>query len=477
MTAKRLRKSFAVALALGTILSTSSLPAHAAGQRHADVGAPPAVPAPRAATQPNIILIMADDLGVEGINSYGGEYYTPNIDRMAREGMRFENAHAMPLCTPSRVRIMTGQENHRNYQAFGYLGADQVTFGNVLKQSGYATGIVGKWQLSGNGYDGRVGITPEQAGFDESLLWQLKALDAKGSRYWGPTRSINGRTVITEEGFGPDADNDFALDFIERNKDRPFFLYYPMVLVHDPFVVTPTSLGTTDEKERFGAMIAYMDRQVGALLDRLEALGLDENTVVIFTGDNGTNRRITSTRHGHQVRGGKGTPTANGTWVPLIVRAPGLVPAGTVSKGLFDFTDVLPTLADLGGTRLPSGPVDGVSQLPVLQGQAASVRDSIFMHYAPRWMFDPARFVFDASWKLYGDGRFVSIDPVSGVETELPVDTLDGEAALRYSTFQRVLDEAGDGPLDTDKFPMCVGQASLDPARPAIQAGCEGFGD
>lgn len=130
----------------------------------------------------------------------------------------------------------------------------------------------------------------------------------------------------------------------------------------------------------------------------------------IPNGDNGTNRQITSTRHGHAIKGGKGTSTVNGTHVPLIVRAPGIVPPGTVSAGLFDFTDVLPTLADLADASLPDKPLDGVSQLPVLTGRKATVRDSIFIHYAPRWMLDPARFVFDANWKLYGDGRFVAID-------------------------------------------------------------------
>lgn len=428
------------------------------------------------ARRPNIVLILADDLGIEGINAYGGEYYTPNIDRLARQGVRFDNAHATPLCTPSRTRIMTGQENHRNYEAFGYLAPGQVTFANVLKQAGYATGIVGKWQLSGNGFDGRVGITPEQAGFDESYLWQRRSRDLKGSRYWGPARTLNGRYSVSEEGFGPDADNDFALDFIERNKDRPFFLYYPMVLVHNPFVPTPASLEAQGDKNRWGGMISYMDAKVGQLLDRLKALGLDDNTVVIFAGDNGTNRRITSFRHGYPIPGGKGTPVVNGTHVPLIVRAPHIAPAGKVSEALFDFTDVLPTLAALAKAPLPSIPIDGLNQLPVLTGEASSVRDSIFMHYAPAWLMDPARFVFDARWKLYGDGRFVSINPVSGVETGLAVAVLKGEAAKRYQAFRKILDEMNDGPLDPVKYPMCDGKASLDPARPAIEAGCEGVG-
>lgn len=349
-TKTRSRTQFRAATVAACMLASSLVPL-------APLSAQPAptaesAPAPRAAGRPNIILILADDLGVEGLNSYGGEYHTPNLDRLASEGVRFENAHATPLCTTSRTRIMTGQENHRNYEAFAYLAPNQVTFAHVLKQAGYATGIVGKWQLSGNGFDGRTGATPEQAGFDESQLWQRYPLDARGSRYWGPTRVINGRTVIREEGFGPDNDLDFAFDFIERHKERPFFLYFPMTLVHDPFVPTPATLDAAGDKDRWSGMISYMDRQVGQLLDRLKALGIDENTVVIFTGDNGTNRRITSVRQGFPIAGGKGLPTVNGTHVPLIVRAPHSVPAGKVTEALFDLTDVLPTLADLAGAKL-----------------------------------------------------------------------------------------------------------------------------
>lgn len=435
-----------------------------------------ATPERSADTRPNIILILADDLGVEAINSYGGEYHTPRIDQLAREGMRFENAHATPLCSPTRTRLMTGLENHRNYEAFGHLAPGQRTFGNMLKEAGYVTGIVGKWQLSGNGYDGRVGITPAQAGFDESHLWQLKSLDPKGSRYWGPTRVINGKTKIIEENFGPDYDSEFALDFVERHKDQPFFLYYPMVLVHNPFVATPTSMDVQGSKQRFAGMMSYMDLLVGRLLDKLKAAGLDDNTVVIFTGDNGTNRQITSVRNGFAVRGGKGQPTVSGTHVPLIVRAPGLVPAGKVADGLVDFTDFFPTFAELAKVSLQPGAVDGVSQMPVLLGKKTSVRDSIFMHYAPVWQFPPSRFVFDARWKLYGDGRFVEMDSMAGVETEITPDKLKGEAAKRHAQFTRILRDTKDGPLNPDRYPMCVGRESRDPKLPAIQAGCDTFG-
>lgn len=433
-----------------------------------------AVAAPRTSGPPNVILILADDLGVEGINVYGGEYHTPNIDRLAAAGMRFDNAHATPLCSPSRVRLMTGQENWRNYEAFGYLAPGQRTFGNVMQDAGYVTAMVGKWQLMGNGFDGRVGITPEAAGFDESYLWQLQALTAKGSRYWGPTRAANGKPRISEEGFGPDLDNVKALDFISRHKDKPFFLYYSMVLVHNPWVPTPDSMTAAGAQDRFNGMVSYMDRQVGELMARLKAEGLDKNTIVIFTADNGTNREIISMRNGYPVRGGKGLPTISGTHVPFIAWGPG-VPQGKVNGALVDFTDLLPTFADIAGKPTLAGKIDGVSQWPVIRGRAASARSSIFMYYAPMWQFEPVRFAFDANWKLYGDGRFVAMDPVSGVETEVPASQRNGEATRHYASLRKVLDETKDGPLDPTRYPWCEGQPSLDPARPATVAGCSYF--
>ena len=468
MSISRLRRAAILPFLATTLLASvpAVLPQAAAAQTAA-------APTPRAADKrPNVIVILADDFGVEGVNAYGGEYYTPNIDRLAAEGIRFQNAHATPLCSPSRVRLMTGQENARNYEAFGYLAPGQRTFGNLMQEAGYATAMVGKWQLMGNGFDGRVGITPEAAGFDESYLWQLQALAAKGSRYWGPTRATSGKSKINEEGFGPDFDSKYALDFISRHKDKPFFLYYSMVLTHDPYVPTPISMTAEGSKDRFSGMVSYMDQLVGDLMAKLKAEGLDRNTIVIFTGDNGTGRKITSMRNGHTIHGGKGLPTVNGTHVPMIVWGPGLVPEGKTSEALFDFTDVLPTLAEVAKVPDKTGKVDGMSQWPVITGNAASVRDSIFMHYAPAWQFEPTRFVFDARWKLYGDGKFVSIDPDAGIESEIDPKAAKGEAAKRLATFRRVLAQAGDGPLDPTRYPWCAKFPSVTPGVPATIAGC-----
>jgi len=421
--------------------------------------------------RPNVILILADDVGVEAFHSYGGEYATPNISRLASEGVTFDRAFSTPLCSPSRTRIMTARENAKNYAAFGYLDPRERTFGNLFRDAGYATGIVGKWQLSGNGFDGRVGITPQAAGFDESLLWQLQAGTQKGSRYWGPTLWRNGRPIIAEEGFGPDDMSDYALSFIEKNKDRPFFLYYPLVLVHDPFVPTPDTLQAKGAKPRFGGMMAYMDKLVGQLTDKLRALGLDDDTLIVFTADNGTNRQITSSRNGVAVSGGKGAPTLTGTHVPMVLRWPGHIAAGTRSAELFDFLDVMPTIAAAAGLPAPTG-IDGVSQWKVATGKAKRARETIFQHYAPQWVFAPARFVFDDSRKLYGDGRYVALDYDRDVETEFaPAAMTDAERRHR-ARLQAVLDAQNDGPLDPVRFPWCKDKPPATAGGDPLMVGC-----
>lgn len=454
------------ALALGT--PCFGLPGRAAAAAPAPAPAPSA---PVATRPPNVILILADDVGVEAFRSYGGEYSTPNVTRLAAEGVTFDNAFSTPLCSPSRTRIMTARENAKNYQAFGYLDPKERTFGNMFRDAGYATGIVGKWQLGGNGFDGRTGISPKAAGFDQALLWQLYAGTQKGSRYWGPTLWKNGKPQIHEEGFGPDAMSDFALSFIEQNKDRPFFLYYPMVLVHDPFVPTPDAITAKGDKPRFGAMMGYMDKLVGQLLAKVQELGLEKDTVILFTADNGTNRAIVSLRNGTEVRGGKGSPTLTGTHVPMIVRWPGVVPAGRRSSALFDFLDVTPTMAEAAHLPKPAG-IDGVSQWQVALGKAPAARTTIFQHYAPVWVFAPTRFVFDQTRKLYADGRYVSLDLTHDVETELKAEDMSSAEHKHRERLQIELDRQRDGPLDPVRFPWCKGQEPKVAGEDPTIAGC-----
>ncbi|MBT8046095.1 MAG: sulfatase-like hydrolase/transferase, partial [Pontiella sp.] len=239
------------------------------------------------ASSPNIVLIMADDLGYECIGANGdSEYATPVLDGLAASGMRFEHCYSQPLCTPSRVKIMTGISNVRNYDTFGILDTKATTFANLLKSNGYATAIAGKWQL---------GKDPAQLakfGFDEYCLWQL---EKKGSRYNDLVCLQLNTGEQLSGGYGPDKVNGFILDFITRHKDQPFFCYYPMLLPHSPFEPTPDSkTRDADKKSNFKDMVSYMDKMVGQVIAHLEELGIHENTLVLFTGDNGTHKSITS---------------------------------------------------------------------------------------------------------------------------------------------------------------------------------------
>jgi arylsulfatase A len=186
--------------------------------------------------RPNVVLIMADDFGFECVTANGGQsYQTPHLDRLAATGVRFEHCYVQPLCTPTRVQLMTGIYNVRNYLKFGVLDPAAVTFSQLLKSAGYTTGITGKWQLR---LDKTKGL-PQHFGFDESFLWQQTR---RPPRYANPGLELNSEEIDYTKGeYGPKLINDFALDFITRHRERPFLLYYPMILTHDPFQPTPDS--------------------------------------------------------------------------------------------------------------------------------------------------------------------------------------------------------------------------------------------
>jgi len=192
----------------------------------------------------NIILIMADDLGYEVLGCNGStEYNTPNLDKMADSGLRFTNFHSTPLCTPSRVQLMTGKYNHRNYIGFGLLDPNEKTIAHYMKEAGYKTAVAGKWQLYGNATQqklagGRTGSLPDEAGFDEWCLWQVKD---RGWRYKSPTLEVNGELIKSPKEYGPGLFSDFITDFMGKHTDSSFFIYYPMALVHDPFEPVPSN--------------------------------------------------------------------------------------------------------------------------------------------------------------------------------------------------------------------------------------------
>ena len=408
------------------------------------------------AAQPNIILIMVDDFGYECVTANGGEsYQTPNIDKLAASGVRFENCHVQPLCTPTRVQLMTGRYNVRNYINFGTLLRTETTFGNVMKSGGYATGICGKWQLGGE-VD-----SPQHFGFDESCLWQQTR---RPPRYANPGLEYNGvEKNFTQGEYGPALVNDFALSFITKNKEKPFFLYYPMILTHNPFQPTPDSPDwdptiSSENKQQspkhFADMTAYMDKLVGSVVAKLDELGIRDNTLLIFLGDNGTNSGITSRYQGADYKGGKGGTTSHGTHVPLIASWPAVMKQGRVSADLVSSTDILPTVCAAAGVKVPEG-TDGVSFLPQLKGEPGTPREWLYTWYSPRQSQDMTvrEYTLDHRFKLYRTGQFHDLSTDEMEKQDIATTTLSSEAAAAKIKLQSALDrfkDARPGKLDEE---------------------------
>ena len=403
-------------------------------------------------SKPNIVLIMADDLGIETMGSYGGTLYkTPNLDRLAANGARFEHCYAQPICTPSRVQLMTGQYNVRNYTKFGLLPRGETTFAHKLKAEGYATCIAGKWQL------GRQKDAPQHFGFDEALLWQhtrdgRMKIDGKriDKRYENPILEKNGESLVYNDGeFAPDLMVDFILDFIERKTEQPFLVYYPMILTHCPFVPTPhskdwnpTSVGSPThkgDKTYFGDMVEYVDHLVGKIEAELERHGLLENTYLIFTGDNGTDRNIVSMLNGKPFPGRKGSLTNGGTHAPLIASRPGTIPS-KVHNDLIDFSDFLPTFCEIAKSSTDGLTLDGVSFLPQLHGEAGKPRKFVYCWYnrdmTPGKTQATAR---NQRYKLYESGEFYDVPNDLQEKQPLATDSLTPKQVAIKGELQGVL--------------------------------------
>jgi len=334
--------------------------------------------------RPNIIFIMVDDLGKEWISCYGAEdIETPNIDALAKTGMRFENAYSMPQCTPSRATLLTGQYpwrtgwvNHWDVPRWGvgyfdWKLRENMTFARILKTAGYATAAVGKWQIN----DFRV--TPDamkKHGFDDWCMWTGYETGNKPSaeRYWDAyvnTPQDGSKTCAGK--FGPDVYTDYLIRFITEHKDEPMMLYFPMALTHGPLTRTPAEPNVETSPDKHKAMVRYVDLLVGRLCKALDKLRIRDRTIIIFTTDNGSGGGHTGTLNGRKIRGGKAKKTENGVCAPFIVNCPGLVPKGVVTDALTDFSDLLPTFAELGGAEVPKDlKIDGVSIAPLLLGKA-----------------------------------------------------------------------------------------------------------
>ena len=403
-----------------------------------------------AAPRPNILLILADDLGRETLGGYGGlDYRTPHLDQLAARGMRFTHAYAQPLCTPTRLQLMTGKYNQRNWVAFGIMDPKEKTIAHFMRDAGYRTCIAGKWQFwsydppdyPGAAQRRGIGMKVEDAGFDAYSVWHAFHTEDKGSRYANPKVYQNGKFIADTEGrYGDDLWVDFIADFMDRNRAEPVFAFYAMALPHWPMVPTPRSADWREPAKRlvedvrhFKDMVEYADTCVGRLLAKLEALKLRENTIVIFYADNGTDVRISSRTKEGVVRGGKGLPTDNGIHVPLIVQWPGRVQAGVAADDLVDSTDFLPTIAELTGAKLPpEWGADGVSFAPRLLGRPGKPREWAFFWHDPRPGWDKEKrtrhiFALDHRYKLYSDDRFFDLTADIMEQSPLPTGTLTRE--------------------------------------------------
>ncbi|MEO7306277.1 MAG: sulfatase-like hydrolase/transferase [Ferruginibacter sp.] len=420
--------------------------------------------------RPNIILILADDLGIETLGCYGGtSYKTPHLDFLASVGMRFTQVYATPLCTPSRLVLMTGKYNFRNYKAFGYLPAGEKTFAHLMKANGYATGVFGKWQLNGMG-PGPTAANPKpdpsltgstclEAGFDEYAAWFLFGA---GSRYKDPVISTSAGTREYKNEYGPDILEKYAETFITKHRNQPFFLYYPIVLPHDPFQPTPDMPAYKDfdaskqgndtakfhstldsDTANYPYMINYMDKLVGKLIDKVREAGIEKNTLIIFVGDNGTDNRITSYQNGIPIQGDKGVTTNAGTHVPMIVYWAGVIKPGAINNNLIDFTDFIPTFSELTKLKIPKEFIlDGTSFYSQLMNAGKGKhRQWIYDYYDPKWgRLKGDTWVQNENWKLYKDGRIYNLKNDPKEINKLDYNQLNSSTKITIAKFRKVIE-------------------------------------
>lgn len=433
---------------------------------HATLAAPAGT-----AAKPNVIVIMADDLGAGELGLYGHPTHrTPNLDALGRTGVKFETCFTSPVCHPTRFTLMTGQYGFRT-GVLNFAGkragppkkhegadniANHVTFGQVLKAAGYATGLAGKWQLSGSHP-----TLIRETGFDEYCIWGYREhysaedrarAEAAGidfrSRYWRPSICRDGRWQPTgENDYGPDIFSGFVTDFIARHRDRPFFLYYPMALTHGPLLPTPDTYKpgmdrTRTNRANLQANVEYMDKIIGRIVSALDRAGIRDNTLILFTGDNGTGGD------------GKSTATEKGARVPLLANAPGLIEARGATLALADTSDIFPTVVDFARATVPAKHVvDGHSLAPFLRGERDTTREWIFAYQADRRILRTERWLLeDNSPRHYG--RLYDCGPNrNGTGYRDVTDSTAPEVLAARAYFDRLLAKLPAPHLDHDGPP------------------------
>ena len=383
--------------------------------------------------KPNIIFVLADDLGIDGVSCYGADFYkTPEIDKLAKTGIRYTNAYTAPLCGPSRAMILTGRYAFRtgavNQDQTGeFKPSDEIMMSKILKTAGYTTSMIGKW--------GQLPLGPAEFEFDDYMRFF-------GSGVYSNTNEkkekyvLNGKDfILKDDEYMPDLMHNHMVEFLSNHKKDPFYLYYSLVQVHGEIRPTPeTKPGTTDFKELYNDNINYMDKLVGKLMHTLDSLKLRDNTLIVFFGDNGTAGQAAAigSINGKKIIGKKGTMQEGGSLVPLIINWPGVIKKPAVSKNLIDASDFVPTFAEIAGATLPKDvKIDGTSFAKQLKGDNANTRNWIFTELGNDW------YVREANWKLNRAGQLFDMHNAP-FEEKLTPDA-DSTKAVKEN-LQKVLD-------------------------------------
>jgi len=385
--------------------------------------------------KPNIIFILADDLGIGNLSCYGSDQFkTPHIDALAKGGTIFEHCYAAPLCGPSRALLMTGRYAYHTGMTGNDSGkllkpSNETMIPKILKSAGYTTAMCGKWN--------QLPLQPSEWGFDDYLRFQASG------KYWNTqhgaeTYTLNGQEMpLHDKEYLPDRMQQFVFDFVNEHKNGPFYVYYAMSHVHEQILPTPDS--APDSKDFYGDNIAYMDKLVGNLIAELDRLGIRDNTLIFFAGDNGTAHPYAdrSTIHGKTLSGHKSTMLECGALVPCIANWPGEIPADRVSKSLINLTDFFPTIAEIAGAKLPDNlVVDGKGFASQLLGKNEKwPRESIFVELGRHW-YDR-----DMGWKLNEASELFDMKNAPFEETKVPADTKDEVAIYERKKLQEVLDQ------------------------------------
>jgi len=382
--------------------------------------------------KPNIIFILADDLGIGNISCYGSDQFkTPNIDKLASTGMRFTHGYTAPLCGPSRALILTGRQPFRtgttNQDRVGKLEpSKEICLPSVLKTAGYTSLMVGKWS--------QFPLQPSDFGFDQYMRFQASG------KYWNTqpankSYTKNGEIVPLLDGeYLPDLMHNQVVDFISKNKNKPFFAYYSMSHIHGEILPTPDS--KPDSKDLYTDNINYMDKLVGKLVKALDSLKMRQNTIIVFVGDNGTAAEGASraTVQGKKLSGKKGDMLECGSLVPWIVNWKGGGQSGKVIDDLVDATDWMPTFAALTGAKLPGNVIlDGKSFVPQLKGEKGTPREWIFMELGNQW------YVREEKWKLNRANELFDMRNAPFEEILIPADSKDEIAMSARQRLSAVL--------------------------------------